>query len=285
MKVFKTVAAVIIAFFMSAYMICAASLWAIDMSFDEKNIQNVLNNSDLLAEMIRTAELRINNELEENAENIVEDFGGDLTDTDISEMYRLPEVTALFADVFTNSARAVLYDEEYTEVDEELVREYLYAVVDYSIGRKASESELEEYLAGSLEIYTQRFNDTIGNMTAAFSAENEALDTVRFLYNDMKIFATVAAIAHMLVLVLIIKGKMGYFANAAVFGTSGITMLAASASMQKILGAGTSSMYNQMLAQIFRNRFAFLGAILFAIFAALMVTAVALSIRRIPAEK
>ena len=284
MKVFRIICAAVLSVSMFAYMMLAGALFAVDISLDENYIQNALKSSDALSELVRSAELAIYDELEENAEDIVESFGGD--PQEVSDVYNMPEATALFADIFTGCARFILYGEEYTEVSEELVKDYLCAAVNYGTSHTPEESELEDYLAVRLDSYTASFNRSVSGFMSTMGQESEMLSMIRFVFRDIKLIAIVAAVVHMLILILLIRGKIGYFANAAVFGVSGVALFAMSGSLQKSLeGVPGAETYSNILAEIFKGRFQLVGAILFVVCTVLVVLALAMTIRKKKSEE
>lgn len=281
MKVFRIICAVLLSVSMFAYMMLAGILFAVDLSFDENYIQGVLESSDALAELVHSAEIAIYDEMEQNADDILENFGGDPEDVELSDVYRMPETTALFADIFTGCARFVLYGEEYAEVNEDLIADYLCAVANYGGSHNASDEEIEDYLAVRLDSYTQSFNNSVSNTIAIFGEQTELLDVIRFVFKDIKLIAIAASVVHMLILILLIRGRIGYYSNAAVFGVSGVTLFVVGGSLQKTMSDifGTES-YSDILAEIFKGRFQLIGVILFVICTVLVVAALAMYIRK-----
>lgn len=284
MKIIRIVAAIVVSVLMFVYMMLASVLFAVDLSLDEDYIKNVLNSSDSFAELVRSTELAINSEIEKNTEEIVESFGGSADNIDFKDIYMMPEAAALFADVFTGSARFVLYNEEYDHVNEELVKSYLCAVVNYGADRSVSEQEIEDYLSVGLDVYTEKFSGSVSATVSALSRDKEALDTIRFIFNDVKFIAMAATVIHMLMLILLVKGKIGYFANAAVFGLSGIAMFTVSSAFEKSLRQEGNAQYVHFITEIFKGRFQLMGSILFAVFALFMLIALIKYVRRTKAE-
>ncbi len=280
MKVLRIIFAVILSVFMLGYMIMASALFAIDLSFDERYIQQTLGSSDSLAKLVRSAEIAINEQLEENAEDIVENMGGNAAELNLEEIYKMPEATALFADVLTGTARYIFYGEEYSQVNGELVEDYLCAVANFGSGREVSDEEMEDYLSVGLEAYTESFNRAVSAMLGTISQEPELLSSIRFIFNDLKFVSIAATIIHMLMLILLIRGKTGYFANAAVFGMGGLSVLGLGAGLEGALGSIIPNAYAGILAEILYGRFQLIGAILFAVFAVLMLISLLLFIRR-----
>ncbi len=282
MKIAKTICAVIVAVFMIAYMITGAALFAVDLSLDEKNIENVLNSSEALSSLIQSAELSINDHMEENAEEIVEEFGGDSDEIDASELYKLPETNALFAHIFTGNARYILYNEEYTQVDEKLVEDYLCAVAQFGADKEINEDEMEDYLSVKRTIYVDKFNSFISRNGEIVKEQEDAIGIVRFLFNDIKFIAMAASVVHMLILILLVRGKLGYYINAAVFAISGIFLLVGSTSLEIIMEKIVTSRYATIMAEIYRGRIALIGALLFAAFALFIAIALIKAIRNNP---
>ncbi len=269
MKIIKPIITVIVTLFMALYMIVGAVLFAVDLSFDEKNVQKVLVSIDALSSLVQSVELSL------SADELIEKA----PDADPAEIYRSPEAAALFADIFTGTARSILYNEEYTEVSEELVRDFLCAAVNYNRPRAAAEDELNDYLSVKLDSYTQRFNDSISSLTAKFSSDADTLGTIRFIFNDLKFICIAGSVLHMLILILLIRGKQGYFCNAAVFGFSGISMLILSGNLTPLVEKSVPSGYSEIVSLVFRERFALVGTLQFAFFSLLMAAALILHIR------
>lgn len=267
MKILRIIAAVIVTVFMAAYMILGSVLFAVDLSFDEKNVEKALGSSDALYTLVQSAEISIN--------------AVELKDSDIdrAELYRHPASTALFADIFTGMARFVLYDEEYTAVSEELVRDYLRAVAEFENSRSLPESELDDYVSVKLPSCMEQFNDYISDMPEAFLEEDEMLGTIRFLFNDLKFICILGAVVHLLILILFVRGRLGYFCNASVFGFSGLFMIAFSSAVCGIVN-NLLPPYSPLVSQIFRERFVLVGALLFAAFSVLIALALILHIFR-----
>lgn len=282
MKIAKTICAVIVAVFMIAYTVTGAALFAVDLSLDEKNIENVLNSSEALSSLIQSAELSINDHMEENAEEIVEEFGGDSDKLDLTEMYNLPEATALFAHIFTGNARYILYNEEYTQVDEQLVEDYLCAVAQFGTQKEINEDEMEDYLSVKRDIYVDKFNSFISRNGEIVAEQEDAIGVVRFLFNDIKFICMAASVVHMLILILLVRGKLGYYINAAAFAISGIFLLVGSTSLEMLMGRVVNDRYATIMAEIYRGRVALIGALLFAAFALLIAIALIKSIRSNP---
>ncbi len=278
MKVLKIICAVLLSISMFAYMMLAGSLFAIDLSLDENYIGDVLSSSDALAELVRSAELAIYDELEDNSDDIVEGLGGNPDELDI---YRIPEANALFADIFTGCTRFILYGEDYEGVNRELVSDYLCAVADYGKGHAASEKETEDYLAVRLDSCVESFNSSVSGIITSLESETEMLDVVRFVFRDVKIIAIAVSVLHMLILILLIRGKIGYYSNAAVFGASGIALFVGGGTLKKsmpeLLG---SNSYSQILAEIFKGRFQLMGAVFFVICTVLIVLALVNSMKK-----
>ncbi len=272
MKILRVLIAVILTVFMAAYMMLGSVLFAVDLSFDEKNVQKALGSSDALYTLVQSAEISIN--------------AVELKDSDIdrTELYRHPASAALFADIFTGTARYVLYDEEYNCVNEELVRNYLRAVAEFENSRNLSESELEDYVSVKLQNCLAQFNGYISGMEEEFLEEEEITGTIRFLFNDLKFICILGAALHLLILILLIKGRLGYFCVAAAFGVSGIFMLVFSGGIGRIVELSLPRSYAEIVSLIFRERFALVGALLFAAFSVLVALALILHIFRKPSK-
>ncbi len=268
MKVFRSITAVTVALFMAVYMIFGAILFAVDLSFDEQNVQKVLGSSDALSTVLQSAEVSLHGEEFEDGE------------TDITKLYRQPEAAALFADIFTGTARYILYGEEYTEVNKELVRDYLYAVAKHKENGNLTGEELEDYISVKFDVCTRQFNSYIEGMTDMFLEEDEIVDIMRFFFGDLKFICIAGAVIHMLILILLIKGKLGYYFSAAVFGFSGISMLLLGGVLRSITGSIIPSGYSGVVSEMFSEKFILLGVLLFAFFSVLMAFALIFNIRR-----
>ncbi len=280
MKAVRIIFTVIITVVMLVYMVLGSVLFAVDLSFDEQNVQKALESSDSFASLMHSAELSINKDFELDAENTAAEFGANTENIELSKIYSLPEASALFADIFTGSSRYLLYGEEYTEVSEELVRNYLCAVANYTSDNSISEGELEDYLSVKLPTYTARFNESVANAFEAFDEEPEVISTIRFLFGDLKVICIVGAVIHMLVLILLIRGRLGYFCCAGVFGITGISMLLIGSNIMSVAdGILPSTSYSQIVSDVFRERFALVGAVIFAVFSLFMAAALIMFIR------
>lgn len=277
MKVFRIICAALLSVSMFAYMMLAGSLFAVDLSLDENYISDVLESSDTLAEMVRSAELSIYDKLEEDSGDIIENLGGNPDELDI---YKIPEANALFADIFTGCTRFILYGEVYGEVNRELVSDYLCAVADYGSTHTAPENEIEDYLAVRLDSCVESFNRSVSGIISSLEQETEMLEVIRFVFRDVKIIAIAAAVVHMLILILLIRGRIGYFSNAAVFGVSGIALFIAGGTLKNSMPdlLGTES-YSQIMAEIFKGRFQLVGAVLFVICTVFVVLALIRTMR------
>ncbi len=284
MKIVRLISAILISVFMFVYMMLASSLFAIDLSLDENYIADVLNSSDSFAKLVRSTELSIDSNFEKNTEELVENFGGSAGSINFEEIYSLPEAYALFADVFTGSMRFILYNEDYSIINNALIEDYLCAVAEYTTGREIPEQEIEDYLSVSLDVYTEKFSRSVSSAVDSLTKESEMLDTLRFIFNDVKFISMTATVLHMLVLILLIRGRTGYFFNAAVFGLSGIAMFTLAPFLEKSLRRTGTARYSRLITEIVRGRFQILGAILFAVFTAFMVIAFVKYIRRTKAE-
>lgn len=285
--VLRTVLALLISLSMLGYMMASSVLFAVDLSLDENHIKNTLRSSDTFASLVESSELSMGTELENHTEDVMEGLGGNPDAVSPSYIYCTSESTALIADMVTGIGRFVLYGEEYTEVNKELIQDYLRSLAGYTGGHELSEAEMDDFLSVTLESFAGNFNNELAELVDMISREPETLSAIRFIFTDVKLIAIAAAVLHMLILLLIIRGKIGYYFNAAVFGVTGLFLFSTGNLPLKILSRifdGPLS-YASLLSEILTGRFQLIGAILFALCVLLTVIGLAGSIRKARSAK